>query len=152
MEEKLEVASFVVSIIALVASWLAIRNDRKIAETDIRADICGRIFDDYLIDEIPRARAKIRFDSADGKIKNSNALCDVISDMLYAALFYKYIDSSFYRELTEKCQELEDLLLMESDKKHIEEDDQKRVLHEIQENMEKVYHLIDAKKVGNSSH
>lgn len=75
-----------------------------------------------------------------------------LGKVLIAALFYKYIDSSFYRELTEKCQELEDLLLMESDKKHIEGDDQKRVLHEIQEKMEKVYHLIDAKKVGNSSH
>lgn len=144
----MDIASFIISIVALLASIVAIYNDKRIAENDIRASNCSLIFDNYLIEKIPQARAKIQFDSSNGHLKNCNELCDVIESMLFSALFYKYDDSHFYLQLKQNCQTLVDLLLLECDKPHLEKEDQDSVIRQIQSNMEIIYHLIDQKRVG----
>ena len=68
--------------------------------------------------------------------------------MLFGALFYKYDDENFYKELKESVQKLEDELVDGANKPHPELEDQQNILSNIQKDMKRLYQLIDKKRVG----
>lgn len=142
-----DVVSQVFSFAAIVVSILTAIYSERSSRASIRADNCGKIFDDYLINKIPKARTNLRF-GADGKLYNGNELCDALTDMMMSSLFYKYSDNSFYKPLGEKCQILEDTIVEAGNYARDSEHDQKKTLDDIQDQLEDIYKMIEDKRIG----
>lgn len=142
-----DIISLLLSVAALVVSgltaWLSDRANRA----SIHADNCSKIFDEYLIERIPKSRAGLRFDGK-GKLHNGNELCDAISSMAVSALFYKYDDEEFYRKLSGKCTSLEDIVAEAGNYIKPSEHDQRAFFREVQASLQEIYSLIDRKRLG----
>lgn len=139
------VFSFFALVTSIVTAWLSERASRA----SIHADNCSKIFDEYLIEKIPKSRAGLRFDGG-GKLHNGNELCEAISSMAVSALFYKYDDADFYAKLSEKCTALEDIIAEAGNYARPSEHDQQTFFKEIQESLQEIYSLIDKKRIGRS--
>lgn len=141
------ILSTIAIIVSIVTAFFQSRQEDRISQASIRAENCSSIFNNYLIKLIPEARRELRFDEL-GKLKNGDNLCTVLQNMLFGALFYKYDDENFYKELKESVQKLEDELVDGANKPHPELEDQQNILSNIQKDMKRLYQLIDKKRVG----
>lgn len=142
-----EIVSQALSIAALIVSILAVIYSERTGRASIRADNCGKIFDSYLIDKIPKSRTNLRF-GADGKLRNGNEFCDVLTAMMMSALFYKYSDNPFYMRLRQKCEFIEDLISEVGNQARPSEHEQNRFWDELHGELEHVYKMIEDKRIG----
>lgn len=143
------IVSQVVSFIALIVSILTMIYTEKSSRASIRADNCGKIFDEYLIDKIPKSRTNLRF-GADGKLYNGNELCNTLTSMMMAALFYKYSSSTFYELLGEKCKLLEDSIVEAGNHPKISDYEQKAFWDDLQRELQSIYKMVEDKRIGRS--
>ena len=141
------IVSQIVSFIALIVSILTMIYTEKSSRASIRADNCGKIFDAYLIDKIPKSRTNLRF-GADGKLRNGNEFSDILTEMLMSALFYKYSDNLFYENLGKKCQWIEDLVAEAGNHPIPSEHEQSKFWNELQNELEGVYKMVEDKRIG----
>ena len=142
-----EIVSQVLSLAALIVSILAAIYSERTGRASIRADNCGKIFDIYLIDKIPKSRTNLRF-GADGKLHNGNEFSDILTEMLMSALFYKYSDNLFYENLGKKCQWIEDLIAEAGNHPIPSEHEQSKFWNELQNELEGVYKMVEDKRIG----
>lgn len=143
----MEVVSIVLSVVAVFISIAAIRADYLIARTDLKSNICSQIFDEYLIKNIPTARKNLKFGS-DGKLNGSDNLCRELLNMLVGALFYQYDDEKFYTKLRVTCLDLQDYLTNAANTIYVEEKAKEQFYKDVHERIEKIYLLVDKKRVG----
>lgn len=144
-------ADAIFTVLAIIVSIYAAITANKSAAASIRSSNCNAIFDEYLISKIPKARAVLRFDGS-GYLRDGNVLCEVLSNMNVAALFYKYDDKDFFEKLTKKCSTLEDAIAEAGNYPRPSEHEQKKFWNEVQESLETIYKLIDQKRVGKKSY
>lgn len=142
-----EIVSQALSIAALIVSILAVIYSERTGRASIRADNCGKIFDAYLIDKIPKSRTNLRF-GADGKLHNGNEFSDILTEMLMSALFYKYSDSLFYKNLGKKCEWIEDLIAEVGNHPIPSEHEQNKFWNDLQSELEGVYKMVEGKRIG----
>lgn len=138
---------FFLSAFALIVSIYAALTANSSAAASIRSTNCSTIFDDYLIKKIPQARAALRFDSS-GYLCNGNNLCDVLANMNMSALFYKYDDNIFFKDLIHHCEMLEDMIVEAGNHPRPSEHNQRLFGQEVQKELEVIYSLIDKKRIG----
>ena len=144
------IVSSIFSGLALIVSLYAALTANTSAAASIRSTNCSTIFDDYLIKKIPQARTALRFDSS-GYLCNGNNLCDVLANMNMSALFYKYDDNVFFKELTHHCGMLEDIVVEAGNHPRSSENEQRIFGQEVQKQLETIYNLIDKKRIGKKS-
>lgn len=146
-----EGASAILSGLAVLVSIYAATTANKSAEAAIRSSNCSEIFDEYLIKKIPQARALLRFDET-GRLCNGNALCEVLSAMNIASLFYRYDDNSFFNVLSVKCRKLEDTVAEAGNYPKASKNEQQQFWNEVQESLESIYKTIDTKRIGKTGY
>lgn len=134
--------SFISSIVCYVISYY---QNKKINNINMNARLYNTIFDDFLIEKIPRARKYLRFEN--NKLVDSENLCDVLTDLRNKILYFRYANKKFYVNLCEQIDNIEDYVSECGNKESIQEE-QGKVFEQIQEKLEKLYTSINENYVG----
>lgn len=132
-------------IISVVSARTSVKQNQKLHEIDMKAHYYSDVFDEYLLKKIPLARQYLRFNGE--VLVDGQNFADTLSDMLKAALYFKYDHAVFYEELKEKTQNLEDYILQTGNKK-INAADHGDIYKEIQTKLEDIYKCINKYYVG----
>lgn len=111
----------------------------------MNARIYSEIFDEFLIERIPKARTYLRFES--NKLVDSDQLSDTLADLLNTILYFRYADKKFYELLHSQIQDIEDFVLECGNKKFVQEE-QGRIFDQIQEKLEKLYKIVNDNYIG----
>lgn len=98
------------------------------------------IFDEFLIDRIPKARNYLRFES--DRLVDSEALSDALTDLLSGMLYFRYADKKFYQSVKEQVQKLEDYVLDCGNRTYFQEE-QGKVFDRIQDMLEELYKTVN---------
>ena len=94
----------------------------RINHSNSMAKYYNVIFDEFLIYKIPEARRYIRFE--DERLTDFSKLVDELDAMLRSALYFKYTNRDFYKELKCKINELESYLAECGNNHNYEQDEQ----------------------------
>lgn len=140
----LAVLSLVISIAVAVFQY---NQQKSIHRASLNAKYHDEIFLQHLIHGIPEARKYIRFDNETSKLVDTDKFTEELNKLLDEALYYKYKDNEFYRELKRNIQEIEDYT-MECGNKRFEQEEQSEVYGIIQEKLENMYKLINDQYLG----
>lgn len=138
----LSALSIISSIICFIITFL---QNKKINKINMNARIYSEIFDEFLIERIPKARTYLRFES--NKLVDSDQLSDTLADLLNTILYFRYADKKFYELLHSQIQDIEDFVLECGNKQFVQEE-QGRVFDQIQEKLEKLYKIVNDNYIG----
>ena len=138
----LSALSIISSIICFIITFL---QNKKINKINMNARIYSKIFDEFLIERIPKARTYLRFES--NKLVDSDQLSDTLADLLNTILYFRYADKKFYELLHSQIQDIEDFVLECGNKQFVQEE-QGRVFDQIQEKLEKLYKIVNDNYIG----
>lgn len=138
----LSALSIISSIICFIITFL---QNKKINKINMNARIYSEIFDEFLIERIPKARTYLRFES--NRLVDSDQLSDTLADLLNTILYFRYADKKFYELLHSQIQDIEDFVLECGNKKFVQEE-QGRVFDQIQEKLEKLYKKVNDNYIG----
>lgn len=116
------------------------KETRHINNTNSMAKYYNEIFDEYLIDKIPSSREYIRF--KEGSLKDFRQLTDTLDSMAKKALYFKYSNQKFYRNLKKKIESFEDYLADCGNHKY-DQDEQSEIILEIGKRIEDLYCCIN---------
>ena len=145
----MEIAALILSILSFIFSCIIavyqIKITIKLNNINLKSSIYEKIFDKYLITEIPNARGYIKFDNKN-YLTGEDKLKDVLVNMLNDSLYFRYYDKNFYNSLKSELQSLEDFLVKNVGKQ-IEEISQLDFLNEIEVFLSKIYKMIEEKKI-----
>ena len=134
------------SIISLIICFIiTFLQNKKINKINMNARIYSEIFDEFLIERIPKARTYLRFES--NKLVDSDQLSDTLADLLNTILYFRYADKKFYELLHSQIQDIEDFVLECGNKQFVQEE-QGRVFDQIQEKLEKLYKIVNDNYIG----
>ncbi len=143
----MEMAALIVSILAIVISiivaiWQGIHENR-INRTELESLYHQEIFKDYLISKIPDSRRYLKFKD-DGRLDETNKLCNTLQEMVFSSLYFFYSDRAFYDGLSSACEELVDYLVQLSQQK-LTKNNQDEAMEEIQSKIKAIYDHIGKK-------
>lgn len=145
----MEIAAFVLSILSFIFSCIIavyqIKMTIKLNNVNLKSGIYEKIFDKYLITEIPNARGYIKFDNKN-YLTGEDKLKEVLVDMQNDLLYFRYNDKNFYDGLKSELQSLEDFLVQNVGKQ-INQMDQLDFLNKIEVFLSKIYKMIEEKKI-----
>lgn len=89
--------------------------------------------------DIPKARARILYNDANGKLLGIDNLIEVLNNIRRDSLFYKFTDKKLYNKITEINQQIEDRLVKI---KHLSPEESDKVLEFLNDNIEELYKVI----------
>ena len=146
----MEIAAFVISCISLISTigltiWEIINNVKTNA-VNLQSVICEKVFDKFLIEDIPQARRFLKFDSKNN-LTGGEKLNNVLVDIRNSSLYFRYNDRNFYDKLDEKLTELEDYLTNLMNKVH-ETTKHAEIYNKIDEMIKEIYLIIYNKKIN----
>lgn len=148
MEIASLIISFVAILLSLFATFLQIKNSKKINDINLEADLLKSLITDSITQEIPNAYSNICFPK--GVLSKTKDLQNSINQLLEKMRFFKYYDKDFYDSIKEKGQALEDYIV-ENEGKHFEVDDYSKVTDKISKMISDIYYLIKKKYHGEKS-
>ena len=130
----MEVGALVLSIVSLIATVLIaiwqICITIKINKINLNSNICEKIFDKYLIVDIPFNRRKLKFDCNE-VLTGWDSFNKILVDMKRDSLYFKYNDEFFYNKLTNCLTELEDYITSQINKR-IDSTEHSKIFDEIE--------------------
>ena len=148
MEILALIISIVSAITAVASAIFTYRQNKRLNVVNIKAHYYEKIFDDYLIHQIPQSRKYLRFDGE--SLTDGQKLLDTLSEMRTDALYFKYDNRDFYKELTSYITDVEDYICTCGNKK-FEQEEQAEVWMSIQKQMERIYSCIHQNYTGGLS-
>lgn len=142
----MEVAAFVLSIVSLIISsclaYLEIVSGKKINDINLEAELSKEIIKNYLTEIFPAAISEIYFKKK--RLTNIVPLQNALNELRKNLRFFKYCDSSFFTNLKEKTQSLEDYIV-NNEGCSFDTEDQGEVMIEIRKKMTDIYTLLKEK-------
>lgn len=139
-----ELASLIIAIFAFICSVIAViinyNQNQKLSSLKMQSRYYEKIFDTYLIKDIPKSRNYMRY--INGKLVDANKLIDTLDRMKKASLFFKYNNERFYDELIKAIDELGDILTNYSNTTEHDQDKQYNNINKVKEKVTKIYQII----------
>jgi len=150
-----EIALFV-SIVSLLVSiafeTLTSFRENKVFRAELEASHYDKIFQEYLIEIIPKARQEIHIvnssDLSYQTLKGIDSLADSLEVLRKKALYFYYADKGFYESLSNSIQKCIDHLYQNSDAPGFSSEKASNILAEISTNLEGIYSCISKKHHG----
>ncbi len=139
------VISLVSLVVSIILAVYQINTNFKMNKVNIKYNACEKIFDNYLIKEIPDKRRLLKFDKT-GKLTGANELKNIIVDMIKDSLYFRYNDKPFYDNLIENLQQLEDFIVNSINKKY-DSVRQCDFYNNIEKFLSEIYKIIEDKKI-----
>lgn len=140
MEIVLSIIAIILSIVSFVFTYC---QTKRINTKMLKLRFYEKIFDDYLIERIPKARKKIHFSSSTNKLIDAKEMRDVLSDLKLSVLYFKYANNAFYDRLIQLIDDLESYLSIYVNNQEPDNDKQSQVITSIGKKIEGIYSLID---------
>ena len=110
-----------VSVVAVAISIIAMKQTRKINNTNLQSIYYEYVFKKYLLKRIPKALHKIQI--RDNKLcKSYRYMTKMLMDMLEDAKYFEYIKPDFYNQLKSIAVEIDDELVSSASKTFYDED------------------------------
>lgn len=139
-----ELASLIIAIIAFICSVISIvvnyEQNQKLSSLSMQSRYYEKIFDEYLINQIPKGRQYLKY--IDGKLKDADKLIETLSDIKIKALYFKYNNEQFYNELIAIIDDLEKALTDFSNTTENDQDRQYINLNDIKGKIVDIYQVI----------
>ena len=139
---KLQVSD-ILSIIAILVSFLGVGLEiyftNKNNKTNLNSKYYEKIFDSYLLKEIPESRRYILYTS--NKLSHTKKLKMTLINMRRDAFFFKYKDNKFYISIRDTINSIEDLLV--NSEGHMDKTDYSSFESKLDKRLEDLYSLID---------
>ena len=149
MEVIISIIAVIVSgisiIVSIISAVLAYKQQVKLNTINMRAKYFEQIFDDYLIEKIPKARKYLRFEN--NKLVDSEQLCQTLSELLVSSLYFRYENAEFYKKLKEQIQSIEDYV-SQCGNQCYEQEEQGKVFEEIHKRLSELYKYINDHYIG----
>lgn len=139
--------STLISFISLIFAGLALILSAKHNSKNLRSRYFEKIFDKYLIKQIPNARKYIRYNTTTYKLDDIGKMMDTLTNLKNDSLYFRYSDKNFYKELTSLITKLEDFLGDCSNTSERDEDSRAKNILKIGELIEKIYSLINTESI-----
>lgn len=140
VELILSIIAIIVSVSTAIFEYMY---NKKINRTNLEAEFFITIYGKSLMEKIPKARQVIHYDGV--SISDTQDLIDELNNIRLSSLFYKYSDRTYYDELCNKLQSLEDVLI-KTDK--LSGDDYAVFINNLNLRLENIYHFIMNKYIG----
>lgn len=145
----MELGALIISICSIFISTtltiLSFKQNERFKDVNLKARYHEKIFDDYLIEHIPKSRTYIRF--KDGYLTDFDKLTNNLAQMMEKAIYFKYSDINFYNNLKNLVSELEDYL-SESSNKKIDNEEQAKLYENIHQKIISIYECINNAYIG----
>lgn len=132
-------------IISIISAAFAYRQNTRLNNINMNSEYYHDIFDDFLINRIPMGLKYLNF--VNDKLVDQEKLTEALTDLLTAALYFKYQDKLFYDRLKKIAQDLEDYVLECGNKKYVQEE-QAEVFSNIHTKIENLYKCINENYMG----
>lgn len=149
MEKIISILAVVLSTLSLFATVvnyvITYRQNKKISRINMNARIYNAIFDELLIERIPKARTYLRF--VENHLVDSEALSDALTDLMSRILYFRYADKGFYENIHGQISKLEDYVLECGNGTYVQEE-QGEVYVQIQHMLEEIYKTVEEHYVG----
>lgn len=142
---NIEIVTLLISIVAIVISIAAIKNDKKCNELNLKAIFYNKIFDDFLLEKIPEAILGVEY--KDGKFKDSKNLDDAIVSLSEKIIYFKYRELEFYNKLNRLICSIDDLLV-QFDEIDMGQEDYTRIKNELEGHIKELYTMVENCYVG----
>lgn len=142
----LDIVTFILSVIAIVLSIISIRKDEKYHKANANAIYFNKIFEEKIIFELPKARKLLRFKNE--QLVDTNDIIDILNAIRKDSLFFLYYKVSFYNELKEKLQQIEDYII-DTEQKLFLEIEQQAVFNNIDSLLKELYEILSDAYLGN---
>jgi hypothetical protein len=98
---------------------------------------------------LPKARERITY--ANRKIDGADALIDELDNMKSAALYFKYSNNDFYKELTDMIDDTTKYISNACNLKDIDQDKQSDITKQTKEYLTKIYQIIYKNDTGSKN-
>lgn len=117
-----------------------LKQNEQLNTSGLLATFYVSIFRKYLTRLIPEARRKIRFNNS--KIDDVAELLKTLNKMLQDAVFFKYQNNEFYKDLKTKTRKLESYISDASNKTFVDDSDEGKIKEEINNLISDIYSTI----------
>lgn len=135
---------------ALIASgvslYKSIKHEKKLNSINLISDFYLDVFKEFLINDIPIAREKLRFSG--NKLTGSKDLFNVLGKMKRKSLFFLYTNRNFFKNLKKEIDELEKYI-SDSSNKTVDSSEQTEIMNMISTKIEKLFGLIISSLTNN---
>lgn len=140
------------AFIALITVIVSTRQSKKINQSvldqnkninssTLVAPYYTAVFQDFLINDIPECRRKIRFDN--GKIQDIEDLHRTLDKMICDSSFFKYQNNEFYNDLKNKIRSLQRYITeIKNRDTFIDDSDESKIKEKINEDLSLIYSTI----------
>lgn len=146
----MEVIALIVSIFALIISIgvpvIEYARDYRINRINLESEYFKEIYKEHLVSKLPKARNYITFD-ASKKLIGTDNLINELQELLVSSLYFKYTNETFYKNLKDKIQALEDYLVGNTGIQFSNQN-QANVYKNINKYMEDIYKMISDAYLG----
>ncbi|MGM0260462.1 hypothetical protein [Enterococcus sp. AZ102] len=134
-------------LVAILISIISLRQSHKSTVVNLEAKYSDDIFKNYLLKEIPNNLEKITFKNEKINSSGIDDMCELLVSIRKNSIYYKYHDSDFYEDLSEKLVEIEDFLVEKGNDKFTESNF-KKFSKELNERIHSFYSIIHNNHVG----
>lgn len=141
----ISIAAFLVSIISIIVSF---RQNKAITTLNLQSRYFEKIFDKYLIKEIPKARTYIRY--SNNRLADADKLIDALDNVKSDSLYFKYNNKKFYEKLTASIDDLGAFLSKCSNIEESDQDKQASNILKIGEKITTIYKIIYTYSIGSN--
>lgn len=141
--DKIAMAALIVSVLSLVISVIGVLIQKKLNRVNLEAKYFELIFNPYILEKIPEKVATLKFDSRHKLDKSYKELNDTLMEMVRNARYFSFVNQKFYKELSEKTMEVDELLVSISGKTIFQVKEQNQKLIEIEDAVSKVIVCIN---------
>lgn len=149
----MDIVANIIAGLALVFSVLsfivATRISSKNSIHSLQSRYYEKIFDDYLITTLPKARERISYTNK--KLDGAEDLIDELDKMKVAALYFKYNNPEFYIELTNNIDEATKYISDSCNLTNLDQDKQSEITNKTKDYITNIYQIIFKSATGSNN-
>ena len=124
----IDIMALALSCVAILMSILELVKNDEINKVNLQSVYYQQIFEDYLLNDIPRKITYIDFGD-EGKLNEDyRQLTITLMEMLEKCLYFKFANKKFYDRLKDLISELDDELIIISGKQYENKYDREKAL------------------------
>ncbi|MBS6195469.1 MAG: hypothetical protein KH828_07815 [Clostridiales bacterium] len=133
----LSIIAIVISVLVMIVEYI---KDMKLSRLNLESEYFKDIYKEHLVYKIPVARKCVKFDVMN-KLSETDGLIDELQQLRQDSLYFQYNNITFYKNLKETIQRLEDYLVKNTGKEFVGEE-QTQVYNIIKKDIDEIYKLI----------
>lgn len=135
--------ALMISVLSVIFSFAALRIQKRLNTTNLQAIFYEEIFKEYLVKKIPESARKLNYGSNGVLGKSYKQINMTFLEMLEKCSYFAYSNNDFYNGLREKCEQLDEKLVIESGKVIHDRNEQKKFIYSVNEDIMDIVRYIN---------